>query len=295
MDQGSESASRGRAGFLSAAGSLATILLLIAPGAASGPRVAGPVYQTAPYAGFVVSKNVTAASGPAVCAATHLRVPPHFNATSGLATFWAGTNVSTTCAGWATGSSFGPNSTSAALSLNLTLNRPLNASAALGPNVSTGTVTVIEDWKISAGVSERFYHVIGHCSEPFRTSYFYGCQGWSSFALLFELSVWDNTTHSTVPASGTSTTSWGTVGYKIWCTTSGSYCSEHEGNYSGNQSISFPFKFVGKLNSTHQYSLVATFTVYLSVYLLGWRGAGEARVNMATHGHGAVLTYLSIS
>jgi hypothetical protein len=212
-----------------------------------------------------------------------------------MARLWASANVSTTCAGWATGSSFGPNSTSAALDLNLTLNRSLNASAALGPNTSTGTVTAIEHWKISVGVSEHFYHVRGNCSMPYRTSYFYGCQGWSDFGLLVVLSLWDNTTRSVVPWSGGYPGDWGVGAYKIWCTKSGSYCSENEQNYTGNQSISASLGFVGKLNSTHQYFLVTTFRVDVSVYLLGWQGAGEARLNMATNGHGADLTYLSIS
>lgn len=277
---------------LPVAASLATVLILLAPGFASAVRPTTLVLQMPPYVGIVTGGNLTTPAGPAGCAATHVTGAPAFDATTGRASFEADVNVSTTCAGWASGSSFGPNSTSAAINLNFTVDAPLNVSSVLGPNVTTGTVSATENWKVAIGANEGFYHHAGFCAEPYKTSFFYGCQGWSSYELWVGLSVWDNTTHSVVAPSGGI---WGTNYYKIRCTVTANYCSGPGVNHSFYRSGPLSLGFVGKLNSTHQYYLMTTFTAYLSVYLLGWKGAGSARVNMFTAGHGAILSSESIS
>jgi hypothetical protein len=238
-----------------------------------------------------VGSNVSSSSGPAGCARTAVPVSPYFNETSGTGGFAVSANISTSCSGWRSGSSFGPNSSSAEVAVSLSVNRSLNVSSILGPNVTTGNVYLTEDWRLSVGASEKFYHRTGSCAQPYWSTYFYGCEGWSSYDWLMESFVWDNTSHAIVSGSASS---WGTAADKIYCTYSGSYCSEHGGNQSINQTKTVKLQFSGKLNSTHQYFLVTWFTAQLSVYLSGWRGAGSARVNLATRGHGADLTGVDI-
>jgi hypothetical protein len=285
---------RQRLGLLATA--LVAVLILLVPGGAPGTSVAAPLIQKPPFPGVWATENVSRVSGPGGCAATRVLLPPSFNAASGVARLSASLKVSTSCTGWASGSSFGANSTSAAADLNLTVSAPLNASAVLGHNVTSGTVSATESWNLSIGAYEGFYHRTGHCADPYRTTWFYGCQGWSSYFFSVDLSVWDNTTHATVAPSGQGPGSWWGFGHdKISCTHWGSYCGEHGTNASTKRSVPLALGFVGTLNATNQYFLVTTFTAYLMVYLVGWQGAGSVGVDMSTHGHGADLTRITLS
>jgi hypothetical protein len=159
----------------------------------------------------------------------------------------------------------------------------------LGPGVASGYVNLTENWTLRFNASEGYRHFSANCSQPYRTTYFYGCWGQSNFSISARLWVWDATyRNGTIPAW----TGWSTLHFKQTCSTWGPYCP-----FGRNWTIVTQKTLILHVNplliSSHTYYLATKISGSVFVELLGWKGIGLARINLATGGGEAKLTSLA--